>query len=129
MGRLGVPGTDLGAGPMDQLREAMTMTMIVFRQPDGSEKSIEAEAGTSIMQAAILNGVEGIVGECGGSAMCATCHVHVEEGGDALDPAGETESEMLDCTASPRDACSRLSCQLFAGQAHRIVVRIPERQV
>ena len=105
------------------------MTTIVFRQPDGSEKFIEAEAGTSIMQAAILNGVDGIVGECGGSAMCATCHVHVEDGGMALDAASETENEMLDCTATPRDACSRLSCQLFAGQADRIIVRIPERQV
>lgn len=105
------------------------MTMILFRQPDGSETLIEAEAGTSVMQAAILNGVDGIVGECGGSAMCATCHVHVEEGGDALDEVSDTESEMLDCTASPRDACSRLSCQLFAGEADRITVRIPERQV
>ncbi|MFB9950636.1 2Fe-2S iron-sulfur cluster-binding protein [Rhizobium puerariae] len=105
------------------------MTTIVFRQPDGSERLIEAEAGTSVMQAAILNGVEGIVGECGGSAMCATCHVHVEEGADGLDAIGDTESEMLDCTASPRDACSRLSCQLFAGQVERIAVRVPERQV
>ncbi len=105
------------------------MTTIIFRQPDGSERAIEAEAGTSIMQAAILNGVDGIVGECGGSAMCATCHVHVEEGADGLDAMNDTESEMLECTASPRDACSRLSCQLFAGQAERIVVRVPERQV
>lgn len=105
------------------------MTTILFRQPDGSERMIEVEAGTSVMQAAILNGVDGIVGECGGSAMCATCHVHVEEGGEVLDAASETESEMLDCTATPRDACSRLSCQLFAGHAERITVRIPERQV
>lgn len=105
------------------------MTMIVFRQPDGSERLIEAEAGTSVMQAAILNGVEGIVGECGGSAMCATCHVHVEEGAEAFDPMSGTENDMLECTASPRDACSRLSCQLFAGGAERIGVRIPERQV
>ncbi len=105
------------------------MTIILFRQPDGSERLVEAEAGTSVMQAAILNGVKGIVGECGGSAMCATCHVHVEEGGDALEAASALESDMLDCTASPRDACSRLSCQLFAGQADSITVRIPERQV
>lgn len=105
------------------------MTTIVFRQPDGSERLVEAEAGMSIMQAAILNGVDGIVGECGGSAMCATCHVHVEDGGEELDSISDTESEMLECTAAPRDACSRLSCQLFAGQQGRISIRIPERQV
>jgi 2Fe-2S ferredoxin len=105
------------------------MTTILFRQPDGSERLIDAEAGTSVMQAAIQNGVDGIVGECGGSAMCATCHVHVEEGGDALEAVSDIENEMLDCTASPRDACSRLSCQLFAGQMDRLTVRIPERQV
>lgn len=105
------------------------MTTIIFRQPDGSERLVEADSGTSIMHAAILNGVDGIVGECGGSAMCATCHVHVEEGGDDLDAISDTENEMLECTASPRDACSRLSCQLFAGQVGQIAVRIPERQV
>ncbi len=106
------------------------MTLILFRLPDGSQQEIEAEDGMSVMQAAIMNGVEGIVGECGGSAMCATCHVHVEEGAEHLAPADETETEMLDCTASPRDACSRLSCQLFAaGGIDRLAVRIPERQV
>jgi ferredoxin, 2Fe-2S len=104
-------------------------TTIHFRQPDGAERVIEAEAGLSVMQAAILSGVEGIVGECGGSAMCATCHVHVIEVAGVLEEPSETENEMLDCTASPRDACSRLSCQLFAGTMERIVVRIPERQV
>ncbi|WP_442800067.1 hypothetical protein [Nocardia sp. NBC_01730] len=29
------------------------------------------------MHAAVHNGVTGIVGECGGQAMCATCHVLV----------------------------------------------------
>ena len=106
------------------------MTTIIFRQPDGSQHRVEAEEGISVMQAAIANGVDGILGECGGSAMCATCHVHVEEGGELFDAVGDTESEMLDCTATPRDACSRLSCQIFAGQPGATVsVRVPERQV
>lgn len=105
------------------------MATIVFRQADGSERLVEAEAGVSVMQAAIVNGVEGILGECGGSAMCATCHVHVEEGGEALGAMSDTESDMLDCTSSPRDSCSRLSCQLFAGEGARVAVRVPARQV
>lgn len=105
------------------------MTTILFRQPDGSEQLIVAEAGLSVMQVAVANGVPGIIAECGGSAMCATCHVHVELGGEALGAVSDTENEMLDFTASPRDHSSRLSCQLVTGQVEYLTVRIPERQV
>lgn len=105
------------------------MTTITFRQPNGSEHVIEAEAGTSAMHAAIRHGITGIVGECGGAAMCATCHVHVEEGLEQIAAATELEDEMLDCTASPRTPTSRLSCQLIAGSIAEMTLRIPERQV
>jgi 3-phenylpropionate/trans-cinnamate dioxygenase ferredoxin reductase subunit len=35
--------------------------------------------GWSLMQAATANGVEGILGECGGSCACATCHCYVDD--------------------------------------------------
>ena len=106
------------------------MTTIVFRQPDGSEKFIEAEAGTSIMQAAILNGVDGIVGECGGQVMCATCHVYLDPAwADRVPPITEDEDEMLDGTASPRTAESRLSCQIpVTEELDGIVVLLPAEQ-
>jgi len=82
-------------------------------QPEGRRVTLDVPVGTSIMQAAVSAGVAGIVAECGGSCMCATCHVYVEEAALArLPPMLSTESEMLECTAGERRSNSRLSCQV-----------------
>lgn len=72
------------------------------------------DAGTSEMKGAVTKGVAGIVGECGGQAMCATCHVYVRpEYFGGLPETGADEEEMLHCTAAPRDTERiRLGCQL-----------------
>lgn len=82
------------------------------------------------MQTALDNGVDGIVGECGGSAMCATCHVYVDEAFlDLLPPMKEVENEMLECTATERRPNSRLSCQIkLDAVLDGIVVELPETQ-
>jgi len=87
--------------------------------------------GWSLMQGATLNGVDGIEGECGGSCGCATCHVYVDDGFlDKLASIAESEEEMLECTASERQANSRLGCQIKVDDAlDGIVVRLPETQV
>lgn len=87
--------------------------------------------GKTVMQLAIRNNIRGIVGECGGNAMCATCHVYVEEPDSTLlPPVGPEEDELLDCTASPRQLNSRLSCQLRVdGTADVLTVSIPDNQV
>ena len=106
------------------------MPSITFVHPDGAAESIEVTDGTTVMRAAVSNGVRGIVGECGGQAMCATCHVYIEDGGSTLPPRSEDEDEMLECTAATLETNSRLGCQLRAGDDfNRLVVRIPERQV
>ena len=106
------------------------MARITFRAGDGSERVLDIDDGTSVMQGAVAGGVPGIVGECGGSAMCATCHVYVDEAATAVLPAvSEDEDEMLDCAVAPRTAASRLSCQLIAGPAiDGLVVHVPARQ-
>ncbi len=87
------------------------MPSIVFEQPDGSRRTVDAPSGTSVMKAAVATGVPGILAECGGQAMCATCHVYIQ--GDPVLPAvSDEEDEMLDCASAPRLASSRLSCQL-----------------
>jgi len=82
------------------------------------------------MQAAISNDIDGIVAECGGSAMCATCHVYLEEAyADRAPDMKPEEDEMLEFTAVPRQANSRLSCQLvLTPELDGIVVYLPDAQ-
>jgi ferredoxin, 2Fe-2S len=106
------------------------MTKIVFEHYDGRIQEVEADAGSSFMQAALHNNVEGIVAECGGFAACATCHVYVLDGPRELLPEMTIqESQVLDCAATERQPNSRLSCQLIVPSGEGIfVVRLPERQ-
>jgi len=106
------------------------MPKIVFFQADGREQTLQAAAGASVMQVATEAGVPGIVAECGGSAMCATCHVYVDPAWVGQLPAPlANELEMLECTAADRLESSRLSCQIKLSDAlDGLVIRIPDRQ-
>lgn len=107
------------------------MVQIVYRSQDGSQRVVEVPAGTSLMQGAMLHGIQGIVGECGGSMMCATCHVWLDPADQQRVPEpNEVELEMLDCVADERRPTSRLSCQLVASEAMQgMVLHLPARQV
>lgn len=108
------------------------MAKISFHHSDGNVDVLDVDPGTSIMRAAVTNGVAGIIGECGGQAMCATCHVYVRpEYLDGLPEIGDDEEEMLDCTTEERDGDrSRLGCQLKAGEAFdSIEVDLPASQI
>lgn len=105
------------------------MPSITYVQPDGRSTTVDAVEGVSVMRAALQNGVPGIVGECGGQAMCATCHVYVDPSLELREPSDD-EAEMLECTAAERTAGSRLGCQIKAGTDFEdIEVRLPETQV
>ncbi|PLX35466.1 MAG: (2Fe-2S)-binding protein [Hyphomicrobiales bacterium] len=106
------------------------MPKVTYISHDGAERQVELPAGWTLMQGATLNGIDGIEGECGGSCGCATCHVYVDERfADKLAPMSEVEDEMLDCTESPREANSRLGCQIKATpEIDGIIVRLPEAQ-
>ena len=107
------------------------MPTITFAQPDGTEQTLEVADGTTLMRAAVSNSVDGIVGECGGQAMCATCHVYVRpDYAGSLPALAEDEDEMLDCTTAERTEFSRLGCQIAVGPAlGSIVVDVPADQV
>ncbi len=89
--------------------------------PEGAV--IEAEAGTSICDAALQNGIE-IEHACEKSCACTTCHVYVREGGSSLNEAEELEEDMLD-KAWGLEPESRLSCQAVVGDED-LVVEIPK---
>lgn len=106
------------------------MTIIHYVAADGTRTTLDIQDGISVMQGAVFNGVEGIAGECGGNAMCATCHVYVHE--NDLDRAGkidELEDEMLENTARPRRVNSRLSCKIkVSTELNGLTVHMPESQ-
>lgn len=106
------------------------MTKITFIHPDNRSESVEAEDGASVMLAALTRGIDGIVAECGGNAVCATCHVYVDDAWTGkLDPVSDDEDALLDGTAAERRPSSRLSCQIKVQPALAgLVVRIPDRQ-
>ena len=107
------------------------MPAITYIHPDGRRETIEAKPGTSVMQAAVGNGVEGIVGECGGNCMCATCHVYVTpEQLARLAPPSAEEGAMLESTAAERRTNSRLGCQItLTATLDGLVVTVPDRQI
>ncbi|WP_076858414.1 2Fe-2S iron-sulfur cluster-binding protein [Bradyrhizobium mercantei] len=106
------------------------MPKISYQSHDGTVADVNAPENMSVMQVAKANGVDGIVAECGGSAMCATCHVYVAEDFlDRLPVMNAVEDEMLDCTATERKPSSRLSCQIkLTPDLDGIVIHVPERQ-
>ena len=106
------------------------MPRVTYIDTAGKQTTLDIAVGTSVMQAAVFNGVDGIVAECGGSCMCATCHVYVQEDQLALCPPIQPDEEaMLEGTASPRRPNSRLSCQLVVSpEMEGLVVHTPETQ-
>lgn len=108
------------------------MTCVTLLSPHGETVAVvTVPPGTSLMEAAVSANVSGIEAECGGSLICATCHVYVAEtdrGG--LPPPSAEEDAMLEFVAAERRPSSRLSCQLLgAGELERLTVQLPERQV
>lgn len=107
------------------------MSRVVYTADDGTVTAIEGRPGDSIMETAVRNGVKGIVGECGGSLSCATCHVFVAPDTFALvgGPAGPLEEDMLDGTAVERRPTSRLSCQITLHEGVEYHVTTPKEQL
>ncbi|SNZ08901.1 2Fe-2S iron-sulfur cluster-binding protein [Cohaesibacter gelatinilyticus] len=105
------------------------MPKITFIAFDETKYEVDTPNGTSVMEAAVKNGVPGIEAECGGACACATCHVYVDEDWQAKsgDPDA-MEEDMLDF-AQDAEPNSRLSCQVqMSDDLDGIVIRIPEFQ-
>ncbi len=89
------------------------MPVVVFIDPDGVRQSVEADPGQSVMEAAIASDVAGVVGQCGGSLACASCHVYVQDPWtQQVGGPSDMENDMLDGAMAERRPESRLSCQL-----------------
>ena len=92
--------------------------------------SVIAKTGKTVMQVATANNVAGIAADCGGLMTCATCHVIVsDEFVQLLPPPDAGEVAMLAFTAAPREANSRLSCQIkLTAELDGLTLRLPANQ-
>jgi ferredoxin, 2Fe-2S len=95
--------------------------------PDGQRITADVPQGRNLMEAAVAANVAGVIGECGGSLSCATCHVQVAEPWvTAAGEVGAFEDAMLDATEAVRMPSSRLSCQIrMMATLDGIVLHVP----
>jgi 2Fe-2S ferredoxin len=106
------------------------MPIVTYVSPGGISRKIDVPTGMSVMQAALHHRVDGILGECGGNCMCATCHVYVDLPFlSRLPLAKENEKFMLSIAAEGPETSSRLSCQIKMTEAlDGMIVRLPAKQ-
>ncbi|KGE13599.1 2Fe-2S iron-sulfur cluster-binding protein [Sphingobacterium deserti] len=99
---------------------------ITIEDRDGSVREIEIPTDINLSLMEILKASEyDILATCGGMALCATCHVQITEGLDALHEPSDQELDMLD-TLPDADDESRLACQLRLGnhnQGLKLVIK------
>ena len=108
----------------------MTEVTVFLDRPDGVRLTVTGSAGRSLMRVALAAGVDGIAADCGGVLSCATCHVLVApEWAARLPPPEPDELAMLEMTAAPHEATSRLSCQIVLGaELQGLMARLPDTQ-
>ncbi|MCH7627725.1 MAG: 2Fe-2S iron-sulfur cluster binding domain-containing protein [Proteobacteria bacterium] len=88
------------------------MPKLVVVNRAGEEKTIDVDAGLSVMEAIRDNGFDELLALCGGCCSCATCHVYVDPAfGDKVPAMSEDENDLLD-SSDHRNETSRLSCQV-----------------
>jgi 2Fe-2S ferredoxin len=90
----------------------MKMAELIVMTREGTEHTLQAGDGTSIMEAIRDGGIDELLALCGGCLSCATCHVYVDPAfADLLPAVSADENDLLD-GSTHRTERSRLSCQL-----------------
>ncbi len=88
------------------------MAEIFVTTREGTEKTLKATPGLSVMEIIRDGGIDELLALCGGCCSCATCHVMVDSAfADLMPPVGADEGDLLD-SSDHRTAASRLSCQI-----------------
>lgn len=88
------------------------MLKVIVNTPDGAQRTIEANSGTSLMQVLRNGGVDELLALCGGSCSCATCHVYIDPAFAGKLPKMSIEEDELLSSSQYRNERSRLSCQI-----------------
>jgi ferredoxin len=96
------------------------MAKIVRLEPIAQETSVETNGN---LLSVLINKDLDVLRECGGRGMCATCHVYVTEGMEALSAVNRREQRTLEVITSCKTN-SRLACQARV-LANGVVVELP----
>ncbi len=96
------------------------MVKIVRLEPIAQETAIETNG--NLLSVLISKDLD-VLKECGGRGMCATCHVYVREGMEALSPINRREQRTLEVITSCKQN-SRLACQARV-LANGVIVELP----
>jgi 2Fe-2S ferredoxin len=106
------------------------MIQLYFIHPNGAIQEASAVDGQTLLSAARDSGVDGFTAECGGNGTCGTCHCYIDATqADELLGSSDEELAMLDFVAAPREAHSRLACQIVVEYfMDGLRVHVPDRQ-
>lgn len=96
------------------------MKRVAFAQ---SGRNVEVKTEANVLQALLAERVP-VKMACGGKGLCATCHVYIERGADALTPRTKKEERTL-TLLSESEPSSRLACQAKVLR-DGVVVRLPQ---
>ena len=96
------------------------MVKTVRLEPIAQESEVETNGN---LLSVLLHQELSVLKECGGRGMCATCHIYVNEGMEALTPISRREQRTLAIITSCR-ANSRLACQARV-MGNGVVVELP----
>ena len=105
------------------------MALVFYVSHDGEQFEADVPAGSTVMDGALNNGIDGILAECGGAMSCATCHVYIDEAWTSkVEAPTAMEIDMLEVVSNPKEN-SRLSCQVTVTEAMEgLKVHLPESQ-
>ena len=123
-----------------RLRRKPKVSMLLQYPPSQGEPNVSLElfSGENLRRALLARGVKlndplarrfdnGGTGDCGAEGTCATCAVHVVQGGDLLSPAGDSEAQIV----TRRNPRWRMACKAVVGHGMtegNLVIRVNPKQ-
>lgn len=105
------------------------MPHLTFRTSHRDAIEVDVPAQGTLLNVAWDHGIPGIIGDCGGSATCLTCHCYLVDGNLAnVPPPRAHEVKMLELVLAARPE-SRLGCQVLVTDAlDGLVIEVPDQQ-
>ncbi|MDF0554743.1 2Fe-2S iron-sulfur cluster-binding protein [Kamptonema sp. UHCC 0994] len=96
------------------------MVKIIKLEPIAEEMAVLTNSN---ILSALLSKELNVLKECGGRGMCATCHVYIKDGMDALSGMSRREQRTLEVITTAKTT-SRLACQAQI-LGNGVVVELP----